>query len=65
MDKMCLTVHGSFGGSCVINEEVVYNGCVIVDMDKTIKGIEKIKRVEGLTNIIIWTLTSNSMLGAK
>jgi hypothetical protein len=34
-------------------------------MDKTIKGIEKIKRVEGLTNIIIWILTSNSMLGAK
>ena len=53
MDKMCLTVHGSFGGSCVINEEVVYNGCVIIDMDKTIKGIEKIKRVEGPTNIII------------
>ena len=44
MDKMCLTVHGSFGGS-VINEEVVYNGCVIVDMDKTIKSIER----EGLT----------------
>ena len=33
------------GGSFVINEEVVYNGCVIVDMDKTIKGIER----EGLT----------------
>ena len=53
------------GGSFVINEEVVYNGCVIVDMDKTIKGIEKIRKVEGLTNIIIRTLTSNSMLEAK
>ena len=53
------------GGSFVINEVVVYNGCVIVDMDKTIKGIEKIRRVEGLTNIIIRTLTSNSMLEAK